>query len=131
MQGIYEFSSSDRVKRFEEDLSKELRELQNAIEENDFLKVGSLNTQKSFRYVDCSIERLFIVYVRVVDLSFVYVSLYHNDYVFGKQYCTTSVCDLCLNKYVIIGPLIRHKIGRYLPKMQARYVGGTKCAFAS
>jgi hypothetical protein len=49
MQGIYEFSSSDRVKRFEEDLSKELRELQNAIEENDFLKVGSLNTQKSFR----------------------------------------------------------------------------------
>ena len=51
MQGIYEFSSSDRVKRFEEDLSKELKELQNAIEENDFLKVTRSNGQKSFRYV--------------------------------------------------------------------------------
>ena len=49
MQGIYEFSGSDRVKRFEEDLSKELKELQNAIEENDFLKVTSTNAQKSFR----------------------------------------------------------------------------------
>jgi hypothetical protein len=51
MQGIYEFSSSDRVRRVEEDLSKELKELQNAIEENDFLKVTSSNSQKSFRYV--------------------------------------------------------------------------------
>lgn len=46
MQGIYEFSSSDRVKRLEEELSQELKELQNAIEENDFLRVTP-NSQKS------------------------------------------------------------------------------------
>ena len=51
LQGIYEFSSSDRVKRFEEDLSKELKELQNAIEENDFLKVTRSSQPKSFRFV--------------------------------------------------------------------------------
>ena len=47
MEGIYEISSSERVKRLEDDLSKELKELQNAIEEDDFLKGTS---QKSFRY---------------------------------------------------------------------------------
>lgn len=49
MQGIYEFSSADRVKRLEDDLSNELKELQNAIEENDFLKVTKSSQQKSFR----------------------------------------------------------------------------------
>ncbi|XP_028417505.1 uncharacterized protein LOC114541907 [Dendronephthya gigantea] len=51
MQGIYEFSSADRVKRLEDDLSNELKELQNAIEENDFLKVTKSSQQKSFSSV--------------------------------------------------------------------------------
>lgn len=48
MEGIYEVSSSDRVKRLQEDLTKELQELQNAIEENDFLK-ATPQSHKSFR----------------------------------------------------------------------------------
>ena len=49
MEGIYEISSSERVRRLEEDLCQELKELQNAIEDNDFVKSTS-SQQKSFRF---------------------------------------------------------------------------------
>lgn len=37
MEGIYEVSSSEKVKSLEEDLKKELKELQNEVEEGNFL----------------------------------------------------------------------------------------------
>ena len=37
MYGIYEVSSSEKVKSLEEDLKKELKELQNEVEEGNFL----------------------------------------------------------------------------------------------
>lgn len=37
MDGIYEVSSSEKVKSLEEDLKKELKELQNEVEEGNFL----------------------------------------------------------------------------------------------
>lgn len=37
MDGIYEVSSSEKVKSLEEDLKKELKELQSEVEEGNFL----------------------------------------------------------------------------------------------
>jgi len=37
MEGIYEVSSSEKVRSLEEDLKKELKELQNEVEEGNFL----------------------------------------------------------------------------------------------
>lgn len=37
MDGIYEVSSSEKVRSLEEDLKKELKELQNEVEEGNFL----------------------------------------------------------------------------------------------
>lgn len=37
MEGIYEVSSSEKVKSLEEDLKKELKELQNEVEDGNFL----------------------------------------------------------------------------------------------
>lgn len=48
MQEVYNLSSSDRVKRLENDLAKDLQELQIAIEENDFLS-NSTVASKTFR----------------------------------------------------------------------------------
>lgn len=45
MEGIYEVSSSEKVRSLEEDLRKELKELQSEIEEGSFL--GS-STPKAF-----------------------------------------------------------------------------------
>lgn len=38
MEGIYEISSSEKVKSLEEDLKKELKELQNEVEEGNILQ---------------------------------------------------------------------------------------------
>ena len=94
MQGIYEFSSSDRVKRFEEDLSKELKQLQNAIEENDFLKVTSSNPQKSFRYV-WSRKECLLSYV-CLHLAVVYIyRLLVANYILVLNYVCERIHILC------------------------------------
>ena len=46
MEGIYEVSSSEKVRSLEEDLKKELKELQNEVEEGNFL--SSSSTPKAF-----------------------------------------------------------------------------------
>ena len=48
MEGIYQVSSADRVRNLEEELSKELKELKNEIEDGDFLAAGG--PPKTFRY---------------------------------------------------------------------------------
>ena len=48
MEGIYEISSSDKVKSLEDDLKKELKELQNEVEEGNFLQLGPM---KAFGWV--------------------------------------------------------------------------------
>lgn len=42
MEGIYEISSSEKVKSLEEDLKKELKELQNEVEESNILQSGPM-----------------------------------------------------------------------------------------
>lgn len=42
MEGIYEISSSEKVKTLEEDLKKELKELQNEVEDGNFLSTGPM-----------------------------------------------------------------------------------------
>jgi hypothetical protein len=42
MEGIYEISSSEKVKALEEDLKKELKELQNEVEDGNFLSPGPM-----------------------------------------------------------------------------------------
>jgi len=42
MEGIYEVSSSEKVKSLEEDLKKELKELQNEVEEGNILQTGPI-----------------------------------------------------------------------------------------
>ena len=44
MEGIYEVSSSEKVRTLEEDLRKELKELQHEIEEGSHLDSGSQRT---------------------------------------------------------------------------------------
>lgn len=41
MEGIYEVSSSEKVRSLEEDLKKELKELQNEVKEGNFLSSSS------------------------------------------------------------------------------------------
>ena len=44
MDGVYEVSSSEKVRSLEEDLRKELKELQHEVEEGNFLGLGSQKT---------------------------------------------------------------------------------------
>lgn len=48
MEAIYELSSSEKVRSLEEDLRKELKELQNEVEEGNFMT--SSVAQKAFGY---------------------------------------------------------------------------------
>ena len=48
MEAIYEVSSSEKVRSLEEDLRKELKELQNEVEEGNFMT--SSVAQKAFGY---------------------------------------------------------------------------------
>ena len=54
MEGIYEVSSSEKVRSLEEDLKKELKELQNEVEEGNFL--SSSAAPKAFGWAICHFQ---------------------------------------------------------------------------
>ena len=54
MEGIYEVSSSEKVRSLEEDLKKELKELQNEVEEGNF--VSSSSAPKAFGWAICHFQ---------------------------------------------------------------------------
>lgn len=67
MDGIYEVSSSEKVKSLEEDLRKELKELQNEVEEGNFLS----SVPKAFGWV---IRDQFFIFSYLTDIHLILLS---------------------------------------------------------